>query len=257
MKNELLTIGPFTIYGYGFMIAMAILMAYGTIMYRAGRRKMDTEKIFWLVILCVAGGFAGAKLLFLCTEWKWVLEDPVYYLWNLSDGFVVFGGILGGILTGYLYCRKQRLPFLACFDLVMPSIALAQGIGRIGCFLAGCCYGRETSSRLSIVFHESDFAPNGVHLVPTQLYSCALDLLHFAVLLFIAKRKKADGQVAACYLIFYSIGRFCLEFLRGDENRGSIGMLSTSQFLSIFTLAGGILLLFICGRRKAEARPRP
>ena len=243
MKNELLTIGPFTVYGYGLMIALGILAAYITAEYRARKYKLEDEHVLYLVIWCVIGGFACAKLLFWITEWKSFAADPWYYFKNMADGFVVYGGIIGGILSGYLYCRRKRLAFLQYFDLVMPSIALAQGFGRIGCFLAGCCYGREADSLFSITFAHSDFAPNGVPLIPTQIYSSLLDFIHFVFLLYVAKHKKADGQVAACYLICYGIGRFILEFFRGDLERGSVGVLSTSQFISVFAAAAGVALM--------------
>lgn len=131
----------------------------------------------------------------------------------------------------------------------MPSVALAQGFGRIRCLLAGCCYGKETDSIFAITFHESEFAPNNVPLIPTEIYSSVLDFAHFALLLFIASRKKKDGQVAACYLIFYSIGRFILEFFRGDLIRGSVGVLSTSQFISLFTGAAGIIILILRSKK--------
>lgn len=125
----------------------------------------------------------------------------------------------------------------------MPSVALAQGFGRIGCLLAGCCYGKETSGAFSITFHTSAFAPNGVALVPTQIYSSILDFLHYGLLLLILRSQKKDGETAAAYLIFYSAGRFVLEFFRGDLARGSVGVLSTSQFISVFTFLAGIVLL--------------
>lgn len=131
----------------------------------------------------------------------------------------------------------------------MPSVALAQGFGRIGCLLAGCCYGRETNSIFSITFQNSDFAPNHVALIPTQIYSSVLDFLHFGILLYIARHKKG-WTGGACYLIFYSIGRFVLEFFRGDLIRGSVGMLSTSQFISLFILVAGILILVIRSKKK-------
>jgi phosphatidylglycerol:prolipoprotein diacylglycerol transferase len=242
MKNELLTIGPFTIYGYGLMIALGVLAAYLTAEYRAKKQKLSADPVFYLIIWCVIGGFAAAKILFWITEWRTILANPGFLLGSLGDGFVVFGGILGGILTGYLYCRAKKLPFLKYADLIMPSVALAQGFGRMGCFLAGCCYGKETTGLLAVTFHTSEFAPNNVPLIPTQLYSSALDFLHFGLLLALAKRKKADGQVTAVYLFCYSVGRFILEFFRGDIERGSVGILSTSQFIGIFTgLAGAIL----------------
>lgn len=250
MKEVLFSIGPFTVYGYGAMIAIGVLAAYFTAEYRARKLKLQYEQVFYLVIWCVLGGFACSKLLFWITEWKSVLNDPGYLLDTLADGFVVYGGIIGGILVGYVFCRVKKLEFLKYFDLVMPSIALAQGFGRIGCLLAGCCYGRETDGALSVTFSDSGFAPNHVALIPTQVYSSILDFVHFGVLLLIANHKKADGQVAACYLIFYSIGRFVLEFFRGDMERGSVGALSTSQFIGIFTCAAGILLLLRVRKRK-------
>ena len=250
MKNELLKIGPFTVYGYGLMIAIGILAAYFTGEYRAKKRGLAHEHVFNLVVWCVLGGFAGAKILYWITEWKSIVGNPRFMGDTLTDGFVVFGGILGGILTAYIYCRIKKISFLPFFDTLMPSVALAQGFGRIGCLLAGCCYGKETDSVWSITFQDSGFAPNGVALIPTQIYSSILDFLHYGILLFILKRQKKDGETAAWYLILYSAGRFVLEFFRGDLARGSVGVLSTSQFISLFTFAAGIVLLCVFQREK-------
>ena len=144
-----------------------------------------------------------------------------------------------------LYCKIKKLPFLKYFDLVMPAVALAQGFGRIGCFLAGCCYGMETDCAIGIVFTDSAFAPNGVKVLPTQLISSALDFLNFAVLIWLSNHKKGDGQVAGFYLVFYSIGRFVLEFFRGDLIRGTVGTLTTSQFISVFILIVGMILVCV------------
>lgn len=252
MKNELFSIGPFTVYGYGLMIAVGVIAAWVTAEYRARKLKMQYEHIFYLVIWCLLGGMICSKLLFWVTEWRTILEDPGFLLDTMRDGYVVYGGIIGGILAGWLYCRIKKLNFLAFFDLVVPSVALAQGFGRIGCLLSGCCYGKETDGIFSITFHNSYFAPNDVSLIPTQIYSSILDFLHFGILLLIARRKTADGQVGACYLIFYSIGRFILEFFRGDMIRGSVGSLSTSQFISIFIFIAGAVMLAKC-RKKYSA----
>ena len=241
MRNELFTIGPLTVYGYGFMIAVGVIAAWIITNRRAEKQKLDHEHVFSLVIWCLLGGMFCAKILFWITEWKSIVRDPHYILDTISDGFVVYGGIIGGILAGCLYCYIKKTDFWKYFDLVMPSVALAQGFGRIGCLLAGCCYGRETNNIFSI---------NHVALMPTQIYSSVLDFLHFGILLYIARHKKKDGQVAACYLIFYSIGRFVLEFFRGDLIRGSVGMLSTSQFISLFILVAGILILVIRSKKK-------
>jgi phosphatidylglycerol:prolipoprotein diacylglycerol transferase len=253
MYNELFSIGPFTIYGYGLMIAIGIVAAYVLAEVRSRKRGLSGDHVLSLLLWCVLGGFFCSKLLYWITQWREILADPAFVLKTLEDGFVVYGGILGGIGAGYLYCRVQKLSFLKYFDLLMPSVALAQGFGRIGCFLAGCCYGKETKSVFQVTFQNSAFAPNHVALIPTQLYSSLLDLIHAGVLLWIAKNQKQDGEVAACYLIFYSIGRFLLEFLRGDLERGNVGVLSTSQFLAILTLLVGLFFLF-CIKRKSGCR---
>lgn len=255
MKNELLSIGPFTIYGYGLMIGIGIIMAYLSAEFRAKKRGLESgDRILSLVIWCVVGGMLGAKLLYWITQYQEILADPSVIWRNFADGFVVYGGILGGIFTGWLYCRVTKIPFLKYFDLLMPSIALAQGFGRIGCFLAGCCYGRPTDSRIGITFSDSAFAPNGVPLIPTQLISSALNFLHFGLLLWLAPRCKADGQLAGCYLMFYSAGRFILEFFRGDLERGSVGILSTSQFISVFTFLAGVSMVIFFGWRQVREK---
>lgn len=250
MKNELFSIGPFTVYGYGLMIAIGIIAAYFTGEYRAKKLNLDADRVFSFVIWCVLGGFLGAKILYFITQMKEIMENPRLLL-DLSDGFVVYGGIIGGILSAMVYSKVKKLDFLKYFDLLIPSVALAQGFGRIGCFLAGCCYGSETSCPIGIVFRDSSFAPNGVSLIPTQIISSVLNFLNFLVLIWFAKRKKGDGQVGGLYLILYSIGRFVLEFYRGDLIRGSVGQLSTSQFISIFTCLLGVGLFLYGGKKKA------
>ncbi|MCX8129446.1 MAG: prolipoprotein diacylglyceryl transferase [Clostridia bacterium] len=244
MKNEIISIGPITVYGYGLMIAIGIIAAYVVAEYRARKANLNHKRIFGLTIWCLVGGLIGAKFLYLITQIEEIVSNPKI-IFALSDGFVVYGGIIGGILAGFLFCKKEKLNFLQYFDLAMPSVALAQGFGRIGCFLAGCCYGMRTTGIMGIEFHESAYAPNGVRLIPTQLISSGLDFLHFFILIFFAKRIKAHGQVAGLYLIFYSVGRFILEFFRGDLIRGSVGSLSTSQFISIFLFVIGCSIVLV------------
>ena len=252
MKNELLSIGPFTIHGYGLMIGIGVIAAYLTAEYRARNLRLDADQVFSLLIWCLVFGGLGSKLLFCLTMLDVIIADPSYLLHSLANGWVVYGGLIGGVLGGFLFCRYKKINFLSYFDLALPSVALAQGFGRIGCFLAGCCYGRPTDSPIGITFTNSAYAPNGISLIPTQLISSGLDFLHFFVLLYIARHKKAEGQVGGFYLIFYSIGRFILEYFRGDMERGSVGELSTSQFIAIFTLIAGIVI--VAGSRLMASR---
>jgi phosphatidylglycerol:prolipoprotein diacylglycerol transferase len=250
MKNDLFTIGNLTIHGYGLMIGIGIIAAYLLTEYRTNKRKLDSDVLLSIAVWGVVGGLIGAKLLYYITIWDEILESPKRLL-DIGDGFVVYGGIIGGVLGGYLVSRVKKIPFFTYADLVLPSVALAQGFGRIGCFLAGCCYGMPTDSAFGIIFTNSDFAPNGIRLVPTQLISSGLDFLHCALLIWAAGRIRTPGRVSALYLIFYSAGRFVLEFFRGDLIRGTVGALSTSQFISVFIFAAGILLWILSPKLSA------
>ena len=213
---------------------LAILI-YGLLIYQWYFEEMAAL----FLVMGVICGFLGAKLLYVIVEFDRFLEAPMQVLG--SEGFVVYGGIITGVLSAVFYCKKKNLVFLEYFDLLAPSIALAQGFGRIGCFLAGCCYGRETQCFLGVTFPEGSLAPAGVKLLPTQLISSAGDFLILAVLLLYSRKSRQTGNTGALYLLLYGIGRFLVEFLRADD-RGAVGALSTSQFISIGIVLVGILL---------------
>lgn len=242
MYNNLFNIGPVTIHGYGLMIAIGILCALFVGAKRAKNMRLSVDIVSGLVLAVIIFGFLGAKLLYCIVEIKSIISSPILIL--SGGGFVVYGGIIGGILAAMVYCKMKKVSFLQYFDLLVPSVAIAQGFGRIGCFLAGCCYGRETDSPIGIIFLNSDYAPNGVKLLPTQLFSSAGDFLIAAVLILFARRTRDRGKVGALYLMLYGVGRFIIEFFR-DDYRGSVGVLSTSQFISLFILAAGIVLFYI------------
>ena len=130
----------------------------------------------------------------------------------------------------------------------MPSLHWHRGLGGLAVCLQVAVMEKRTDSILAITFHESEFAPNNVPLIPTEIYSSLLDFVHFGILLFIAGRKKKDGQVAACYLLFLQYWKIYSEFFRGDLIRGSVGVLSTSQFISLFIGVAGILILILRSR---------
>lgn len=239
MHPILFELGPITIYSYGFMIAIGIISALVLSLHRGKRLAFNTDAIMDLGMYGIVGGFIGAKLLFWIVEFPNIFHNPNYIIETLSSGFVVYGGIIGGVITGYVYCKIKDLDFLSYLDLIVPAIALAQGFGRIGCFETGCCYGRETNSALGIIFQKSLYAPNGVSLIPTQIFSSVGDFVIAGILLYYSSKYKRKGQVTALYLILYSIGRFIIEIFRGDQ-RGNIGILSTSQLICIFMLLIGI-----------------
>jgi len=254
MYNELFSIGPITIYGYGLMIAIGIIAAYLNTERLAKKAGLDPEPVFNILLIGVGFGILGAKLLFYITILDQVIANPKLIISNLTEGFVVYGGIIFGILAALLYCKKKGLSFLHYLDCAAPSIALAQGFGRIGCFLAGCCYGApmDIDSPFAITFTHSAYAPNHVPLFPSQLVSSAFNFIHFFILCALLKNNKQPGKIGAFYLVFYSIGRFIIEFFRGDLERGNVGTLSTSQFISIFVGIVGIAMVIFLSRKKAS-----
>lgn len=250
MYNDLFTIGPITIHSYGVCTGLALIAALLLACARAKKKNLNEDMIYGILIVGVLFGYLCSKLTYVLIEWKTFIRDPKLVLGQ--NGFVVMGGLIGGFLAVMIYCKIKKTDFLEYFDLCAPSIAIAQAIGRIGCFMAGCCYGRETDSFIGIAFHSSNYAPNGVKLIPTQLISAAGDLLNMIILLVIAKRSKKKGLVGAMYIIFYSIGRFLLEYLR-DDARGNIGIFSTSQAGSIVTVIIGVfLLVWVLNRKDKE-----
>lgn len=241
MYNDILSIGPFTIHGYGLMIGIGVMAALLTGDKRAQKRGMNGDLIYGLTFVAVILGFLAARILFIITEFKDFLLNPKAYI--TGSGFVVFGGIMGGILSVIGYCKIKKVRAIDYIDLMAPSVALAQGFGRLGCLLAGCCYGRETTSPIGIIFTNSSFAPNGVRLMPTQIMMSVGDFIIAAVLFAYAMKPRKKGQVTFIWLAMYSVGRFIVEFFRNDY-RGSVGALSTSQFIGIWVLLAAVLGYF-------------
>ena len=246
MFNDI-KIGPVTFHMYGLMIAIGFAAALMMCLKRGKKRGLNEDIIYGIFFCAIFGGMIGCRLLYYIVEIPEILKDPSI-LWNFKNGYVVYGGIIGGALTSLIYCRVKKERFLPYFDLVMPAVSFAQGFGRLGCFFAGCCYGARTESAFSIVFKHSDYAPNNVKLIPTQLISSAGDFVIAAVLYFYLSRKHADGRVGALYFILYGIGRFAIEFLR-DDYRGSIGVFSTSQIISLAVVVLGAVLFVRTGKR--------
>lgn len=249
MHNELFSIGPITIYGYGLMIALGVLAAYWNTERLAKKSNLDPEPIFNILIIGVGFGILGAKLLYYVTVIDEIIANPKLLL-DVQQGFVVYGGIIAGIVSTAIYCRKKGLLYFRYLDCAAPSIALAQGFGRIGCFLAGCCYGTQMDGPFSITFTHSAYAPNHIPLFPSQLVSSVFDFCHFLLLCILLRHNKKPGKIGAYYLVFYSIGRFIIEFFRGDLERGNVGTLSTSQFISLFVALAGFVLLLALGKTK-------
>lgn len=250
--DNTISIGPLAIHMYGVMIAIGFLSALGLCLLRGKKMGLDTEFIWTMFFYIVIGGIVGAKLMFVIVEIpNWIKDFSL--IKDVINGFVVYGGILGGIFAGWLACHKNKKNFLQHFDLVMPSVSMAQGFGRIGCLFAGCCYGRETDSAFHIIYKHSDFAPSGVKLIPTQIISSVGDFALFGLLMLYASRKPKDGKVAAAWMVLYGIGRYGVEMLRNDD-RGGVSMFSTSQIISIGMVVVGCVLWVLFGKKNKTDR---
>lgn len=268
MAIDLFSIGPFTVHGYGLMIGIGFALAVFAGCFLAKKKGLSDNDFINMAMWVLVIGFAGGKLLHILVEFKLFLTDPMAVIG--SSGFVVYGGIITGVLSVVVYCKVKKLNVLDYLDIFGAAVPLNQSLGRVGCFLAGCCYGRETDSPIGVVFPEGCCAPAGVRVLPTQVFMAIGDMVMFIALsAFFLKTKQiitedgqkeangfhkysAPGCTASLYLILYSVGRFVIEFFRNDE-RGAVGALSTSQFIAIFTFAAGVILFFlISGKGKSQ-----
>lgn len=251
MFNDWFSIGPLTVHGYGVMIAVGILAASWLATKLCKEYKLDYENIDSFIIFVIVIGYAFSKLTYCLTVFDQFLSDPLSVLG--SGGWVVYGGILGGLLAALIWCKWKKWKFMDYFQVLMPCVSLAQGFGRIGCFFAGCCGGAVTDARYGIQFPATSLAWNTTQkIIPTQLLSSAGDFLIFAFLMYNLKKGKHPEDTGAWYLILYSVGRFLIEFLRGDLIRGGIGPFSTSQFISLFVVVLGAYMIW--NRQRKEEK---
>ncbi len=248
-----------TIPMFGAMMMVGMLAAFALFIYTRRFIPFTEDQLYSCALWTIIPGFLGAKLLFWIVEFDQVLADPHYLLETLREGFVFYGALIGGVAGMLIYCARKKLPFFAFFDLFAPSLALAQAFGRIGCFCAGCCYGSPSGAACAVVYPPGSPAHAlhpGEGLLPTQLFESAFLLVLTVVLILILRKKKTFGTVSGWYLILYGVWRFIIEFFRSDD-RGFVGSLSTSQFIGIFIVLAGILVLLLIKRGVLHTRELP
>lgn len=238
MHPVLLKLGPFTVYSWGFMLALAVVIGIWGVGKLFEREGFSPDTALNMSIFMVLAGVIGARLLYIVVyEWQDFLNSPSSVLWrgNLA-GLIWYGGFIGGFLAYYIYVKKNRLPFFKIADMFAPYIALGYAIVRIGCFLNGCCYGAVTDSACGVVFPYVDH----FNRYPTQLYSSFLNLVLFFILWRLYEQKRFDGQVFAVYIIGYSVYRFIIEFFR--ESLINYGIFTLGQVYTIALFVIGIIL---------------
>ncbi len=238
--------GPVTIHTYGVLLATGFVVGLWVAARQARREGIVPDRIVDLAFYILLAALIGSRLLYVAVNWSWFAARPLDILKMWEGGLVFYGGLLLAVPVGIWYVRRKGLHVWQVADLLAPSIALAHGIGRLGCFSAGCCYGIETDLPWGVVFSDPhSLAPLGAPIHPTQIYESAGELLIFAGLLFYRNKKTAHGQVFAAYLFAYGILRFGVEFVRGDADRGLLPGLpiSLSQVISLLLVAGAAVAL--------------
>jgi phosphatidylglycerol:prolipoprotein diacylglycerol transferase len=250
--------GPITVYTYGVLLAAAYLLGLKLAMVRASKRGLNDAKVLDLGIYIIIAALVGAKLLLLITDFRTFRADPAELLTLLRSGGVFYGGLILAVAVALWYIRRAGLPLWTTCDVFAPGIALGHVVGRFGCFFAGCCYGRPTTEPWGITFTDTFAASNvgtplGIPLHPTQLYEAGAEFL-ILVLLLTTERKGRPfaGRTFWLYMLLYAASRFVIEFYRGDE-RGSVGIFSTSQFISIILAPLAIVMLVYLARATAPA----
>jgi phosphatidylglycerol:prolipoprotein diacylglycerol transferase len=259
MHPILFEIGGFPIYTYGVLLAAAYLLGLQFALVRARRRGLDPNRVMDLGIWIIVSALVGAKLLLLVVEWDTYGRNWSELLTLVRSGGVFYGGLIAAVTVALWYLRRHRMPMWQVTDVFAPGIALGHVIGRIGCLFAGCCFGRPASVPWAITFHDEYAAQNvgtplNIPLHPTQLYEAGAELLILGVLLATERRGRPfPGRTFWGYMLLYGISRFVIEFFRGDS-RGTIGMFSTSQFVSLLIIPLSIVMLIVLARR---SEPEP
>jgi phosphatidylglycerol:prolipoprotein diacylglycerol transferase len=243
----LISIGSFHLPTYGTLLVLAILAGIFTAI-RLGRRVgLDSGLILDFCTWVMLVALVGAKVLMVLSEWSYYRDNPgeIFSLSTLMAGGVFYGGFLAALFFTLWYVQVQKLSFWKMADVLVPGVALGQSIGRLGCFSAGCDYGKPTQVWWGVVFtspfaHDVAGVPLGIRLHPTQLYESFATFLIFGILLWQFPRRRREGGLFLIYVGLYAVARFFLEYLRGDADRGFVfhHLLSTSQFIALLVLVG-------------------
>jgi phosphatidylglycerol---prolipoprotein diacylglyceryl transferase len=230
--------GPLTVYSYGLMVALGFIIATLLAAREAEGFNIPKDKVINLSLVILISGIVGARLFYVLINIKEYLSDPLEMVMVTHGGLVFYGGAIFAFFSGLVYVKMSRLSVLDVADLISPYAALGHSIGRIGCFLNGCCFGRPTLSPLGVAFQD------GIVRIPTQIYSSVYLLFLYIFLRVCLRYRRFGGEVFFLYLIFYSTGRIFIEYLRGD-NAIFIYGLTFSQLISLGVFLAGVSGYFL------------
>ncbi len=287
MCSVFFKIGPVTIYSYGFMLALGFLAAIYVARIRADAVGWPKGMAYDIGFYALVAAVIGSRLLYVIIHLSEFTSDPLQIIMIQKGGLVYFGGVIAAVLVIGFYLHAKGIPVLDGFDLLIPSVALGHAIGRVGCLLNGCCFGKVTDVPWAVTFPSTSPAYYlhvfvtgrlgsdalcSLPVHPTQLYEVLGELFIFAILLLLYKRRSFVGQCFFMYLFLYSLLRFCIEYYRGDNLPlsslsslayschpanalfSSILGLTRAQIVSAALLfVSGICMLYFQGRKKEGA----
>lgn len=235
-------IGPFSIYAYGLMLVLAFVISSTLAGLRTKKEGINPDIILNFSFIIFIWGVIGARLLYIIENTAYYLKNPLEIIMLQQGGLSWFGGLILSLFCGVLYLKKKNLAVYRIFDLIVPFVALGQAIGRIGCLLNGCCFGKI--SKFGIYFKEYNST-----LIPTQIYSSLILILIFIILRFLQDKPHKEGQILFTYLLLYSTKRFFMEFWRADNEIILLG-LTLFQIISIVIFCLSFLKLLLMKRPK-------
>ncbi|MCG2712210.1 MAG: prolipoprotein diacylglyceryl transferase [Candidatus Omnitrophica bacterium] len=235
MYPLLFSIGNIKVFSYGAMVALGVLIAAMLIYRHALLRQLDAEKIVDMIFWIVFWGLIGGRILYVLINPDIYAKDPLEIIKINKGGLVFHGSLIGAIIAALVFMKRSKQPLFETLDIIFVYVPLAHAIGRLGCFLNGCCFGKPTRA-FSGVF----FPGHYIRVHPTQLYSAFLLLIIFLVLYLCEKRKRFSGQIVCLYLISYGVMRFSIEFLR--DNPAVLGFLTMFQCISIALVLIGLIM---------------
>jgi phosphatidylglycerol:prolipoprotein diacylglycerol transferase len=256
MFPVLFSIGPFTLHTYGIFVATGIVAGV-LVTIRIGRsRGIMPQNILDMSFIIIFSGIIGSRLLYILMNLSYYGSNPLDMPKLWQGGLVFSGGLLAGLIALIWHARQKDYNLLLLGDIWSPGVAIGQGIGRIGCFMAGCCYGKPTTVAWGVIFTDPrSLARLNIPLHPTQVYSSLSGFVIFIILMILTAKKKFEGQVLLWFLILHSASRLLVERFRGDD-RGLIPGTdwSVTQFSTVFILIGAVIMLLIMKTRQ-EKKP--
>jgi len=256
MLPDLFSIGPLTVHTYGLFLVLGIIIGLLVALWMGKSQGIRSLAIMDMGFITVLFAFLGARLVFVLMNIGYYREHPLDIIKIWQGGLVFSGGIIAALLVLGWYLKRHKLSFWKIGDLLAPSAAIGQGVGRFGCFMAGCCYGKPTEMKWGVVFtHPNALAPLNIPLHPTQVYAALSGFIIFIVLLWLHTKKQFEGQILLWFLILHSTSRLLVERFRGDERNFILGSEMTITQLSALLILFAAVIGLLVRKPKHEEPP--